>query len=120
LEQQPKHLQKIREERGGNSIDIHKNNLDLCVANAKLLKQNRALQKVAPKPKQPTKRKANALDDQENNPAILEGQILERTVENAGSSSSPAPAKRRRSPRISRSSETINWTNDFHNPALPF
>lgn len=41
LVRQPKHLQKIREQRGGNSIDTHLNNLDKYLAGRKELDNQR-------------------------------------------------------------------------------
>jgi lipopolysaccharide biosynthesis glycosyltransferase len=86
LEKQPKHLQKIREMREGNSIDIHKNNLDKRVDNAKRLKENKMLGLVAPKPKV-QKRKAEV----ENDDNIIASSPCPKRQrkESAGSSSSP-------------------------------
>jgi hypothetical protein len=114
LVRQPKHLQNIRDKRGGNSIDVHKNNLDLCVDNARLLKERKAhLSKTEPKPNA-QKRKAQAMEDEDSG---LDEQILWSNVESTGSS--PRPANRRRSPRSSQAPEKP-WTDGFHTPGLPF
>lgn len=92
LEKQPKHLQKIREMREGNSIDIHKNNLDKRVDNARRLKENKKLGLVAPKPKA-QKRKAEVENNEES---VLDENIIassprskRQRKESAGSPSSP-------------------------------
>jgi hypothetical protein len=120
LVRQPRHLQSIREKRGGNSIDIHKNNLDLCVANAKLLKENRAaLPKADPKPKAQKKRKAKVMEESEE--SVLDEKILEGRVERTSSNMSQRPLKRRRSSRSPRTpEEKTSWSDDFHNPRLRF
>ncbi|PBP24342.1 hypothetical protein BUE80_DR004701 [Diplocarpon rosae] len=41
LAKQPRHLQMIREQRGGNTIDRHRNNLDLYVQSQKALRAER-------------------------------------------------------------------------------
>ncbi|PMD24002.1 hypothetical protein NA56DRAFT_544837, partial [Hyaloscypha hepaticicola] len=41
LSTQPGRVQWTRDERGGNSIDVHKNNLDLWLSNSKILKENK-------------------------------------------------------------------------------
>jgi len=125
LARQPRHLQSIREKRGGNSIDIHKNNLDLCVANAKLLKENRAaLQKIEPKQKVQKKRKANVMEEgegEDSEESVLDEKILEGGVESASSSLWLRPSKRRRSFRSPGTPEReTSWSDDFHIPGLRF
>ncbi|KAH7418364.1 hypothetical protein BKA64DRAFT_700888 [Cadophora sp. MPI-SDFR-AT-0126] len=39
LAKQSKHIQAVREQRGGNTIDIHQNNLDVYVANQQIRKR---------------------------------------------------------------------------------
>ncbi|PVH86966.1 hypothetical protein DL98DRAFT_288529 [Cadophora sp. DSE1049] len=39
LAKQSKHIQTVREQRGGNTIDIHQNNLDVYVANQQIRKR---------------------------------------------------------------------------------
>jgi hypothetical protein len=69
LAKQPKHLQKIREQRGGNSIDVHKNDLDLCV---ELNKQNK-LGKTQRGPKPKVQKRTAAEDEDEG---VLDDDIL--------------------------------------------
>jgi hypothetical protein len=120
LVRQPRHLQSIREKRGGNSIDIHKNNLDLCVANARILKENRVtFPKADPKPKAQKKRKGKIMEEEEE--SVLDEKILQGRVETASSNMSQHPLKKRRSPRSPRTpEEKISWSDDFHNPRLRF
>jgi hypothetical protein len=124
LARQPRHLQSIREKRGGNSVDIHKNNLDLCVANAKLLKENRAgLPKPEPKPKMEKKRKANVMEEEDgekSEESILDEKILERRAERESSRYPPRPSKRRRSSKSSKTPEEKICWSDFHTPGLRF
>jgi hypothetical protein len=92
LEKQPKHLQKIREMREGNSIDIHKNNLDKRISHAKRLKENKRLGLVTPKPRA-QKRKSEVDNGEEN---VLDKNVLglsprpnRQRKESASSTSSP-------------------------------
>lgn len=74
LEKQPRHLQRIREERGGNTIDIHMNNLDVYVEGQRARREQQVRSAVTKPParKRPAarergkgtgKRKTEADDD---------------------------------------------------------
>ncbi len=57
LSTQPPRVQSTRDERGGNSIDVHKNNLDIWVSNSKIQRENRK-RGFSPEPEtKPRKRK---------------------------------------------------------------
>lgn len=96
LNKQPKHLQKIREMREGNSIDIHKNNLDKRVQNAKQLKENKRLGLVEPKPKLQKRKVAEMVEEDEE--FVPDENILAaspRPKRQKSESSNLKPTKRR-------------------------
>ena len=81
LQKQPKHLQAIREKRAGNSIDTHLNNLDVYVAQERVIRERKSAEAKRDKemgvPKTYRKRKAMEveLEDEENG---LDKDILKK------------------------------------------
>ncbi|KAE9379067.1 hypothetical protein N431DRAFT_326531 [Stipitochalara longipes BDJ] len=104
LAKQPRHLSKIRELRGGNHLDIHRNNLDIRVANASKLKTNKKLGLDIPLPKPQQKRKCETEEE-----SVLDNNILEsspRTQRFKNSSTIPRPISTRRSSRPTKGRRT--------------
>ncbi|EKD21113.1 hypothetical protein MBM_00226 [Drepanopeziza brunnea f. sp. 'multigermtubi' MB_m1] len=93
LEKQPRHLQGIREVRGGNTIDRHKNNLDVYVENQRRVRleqsagkrpaekrpagKKTAGERPAKRSKGKEKAKRNR-DEEEGEESILDDEILQR------------------------------------------
>jgi len=111
LARQPKHLSKIRELRGGNHLDIHRNNLDLRVKNARTIRVNKAsgLTATAPRPatapKTRQKRKCETKEEQ----SVLDDNILELspcTKRAKRSSTIPSPISTRRPSRPTKARRT--------------
>jgi hypothetical protein len=112
LARQPKHLSKIRELRGGNHLDIHRNNLDLRVKNARMIRANKASGLTAPAPRPATapktqqKGKCEAKKEQ----CVLNDNILELspcTKRAKRSSTIPSPISTRRPSRHMKARRTI-------------
>jgi hypothetical protein len=101
LDKQPKHLQAVREGRGGNRIDLHQNNLDLYIAINRDIREGKSLKPKTKRgaPRQNRKRKARDDDTKSvNSESVLDPDIL-------GEPTEPRPSKRlRRSPRHRRGS----------------
>ena len=70
LSTQPGRVQSTRDERGGNSIDVHKNNLDKWLSNSKIQKENKKRRLLAG-PKAKSQKRKNV--EQEN---VLDENIL--------------------------------------------
>ena len=70
LSMQPGRVQSTRDERGGNSIDVHKNNLDKWLSNSKIQKENRK-RRLLPGPNAKPQKRKNM--EQEN---VLDENIL--------------------------------------------
>ncbi|KUJ21065.1 uncharacterized protein LY89DRAFT_424672 [Mollisia scopiformis] len=76
LERQPKHLQRIRERRGGVSIDLHMNNLELYVDMVRARKEEQSAKtKRGGKQK---KRQRDESDDEDSGEEILVQRALAR------------------------------------------
>jgi hypothetical protein len=107
LLRQPKRVQETRDKRNGNSIDVHKNNLDFCLDNAKILKANKKLGiKAETKPKL-QKRKAAEEKEEES---VLDENILASSPrpkrlkkQSEGSTPSPKTCRMGSSGSITRS-----------------
>jgi hypothetical protein len=81
LQKQPKHWQSIREKRGGNSIDIHLNNLDVYVARERIIRDRKSAEAKANRrvamTKTYRKRKVNR-GEREDEESGLDEDILKR------------------------------------------
>ncbi|CAL3965083.1 hypothetical protein PZA11_002085 [Diplocarpon coronariae] len=85
LIKQPRHLQIIREQRGGNTIDRHRNNLDLYVEGQRALRAERprdgkksAEQKFTGRIKDKEKSTSNRRYEDEDDASDLDDDILQR------------------------------------------
>ena len=124
LLRQPKRVQETRDKRNGNSIDVHKNNLDFCLDNAKILKANKKLRvKAETKPKM-QKRKAAAEKEEES---ALDENILassprpkrlkkESVTSTPGSAPSPKTGRTGSSGSVTRSMGRKQSVNSTHSP----
>jgi hypothetical protein len=72
LAKQPKHLQKVREQRGGNTIDVHLNNLEVYLKNRKDMERKVRTQE---------KKKKRKFEDPEDDVEFqIDDDILEKPV----------------------------------------
>ncbi|KAH9222699.1 hypothetical protein DL95DRAFT_502062 [Leptodontidium sp. 2 PMI_412] len=104
LAKQPKHLQTIREQRGGNTIDIHQNNLDIFVANQEL-KKERAERRPsdAKRERRGRKRKNKGMSNEEDSDESgLDEDILQRGLNSAQS-------RGMKKPRMSETEALRRW-----------
>ncbi|KAE8451208.1 hypothetical protein EG329_004372 [Mollisiaceae sp. DMI_Dod_QoI] len=74
LDRQPKHLQRIREKRGGNSIDLHMNNLDEYVDNQRARKEETGKKRRREEKREKRKR----VDNNEESDDVLDEDVLQR------------------------------------------
>ncbi|KAH7360756.1 hypothetical protein BKA65DRAFT_493915 [Rhexocercosporidium sp. MPI-PUGE-AT-0058] len=109
LAKQPKHLQTIREQRGGNTIDIHQNNLDVYVANQDL-KKARVQKRPAPvsekREKKGRKRRMKMKGGsrgEETDESGLDDDILQRGFDSSRS-------RAMKTPRISETEPLRRWS----------
>ena len=113
LAKQPKHLSRIRELRGGNHLDIHRNNLDIRLQNAIKLKASKALGLKAPAPKLLQKRKAEPKEESVLNDNILEPSPRKRAKK---SSTISAPISTRRTSRSAKGRSSISSSSSAPTP----
>jgi hypothetical protein len=102
LDKQPKHIQAVRQGRGGNHIDLHQNNLDLYMAIGRGIREDKSGRpKISRQPRQNRKRKERDEDTESVDPEnVLNPNILDEDRDYTEPRLSKRP---RRSLRHSRS-----------------
>ncbi|KAG4444081.1 hypothetical protein IFR05_000434 [Cadophora sp. M221] len=85
LAKQPKHLQSIREQRGGNTIDIHQNNLDIFVVNQELKKERAERRPLEGKRRGRKRKNREKSPDEDSGESGLDEDILQRGLNSAQS-----------------------------------
>jgi hypothetical protein len=102
LDKQPQHIRAVRQGRGGNNIDLHKNNLDVYFAISRGIREGKSGRpKTSRQPRQNRKRKER---DEDTESVDLENVLDPNILDEDRDYTAPRLSKRaRRSPRHSRS-----------------
>jgi hypothetical protein len=77
MDKQPRGAQWLREKRAGNSVDVHKGNLDLWATNQLTMKKNKAEKEAAEKAAKPKRKRSEPVKDEEDEEDVLDEHILE-------------------------------------------